>query len=456
LAQDIYGLIIGGDPTIAAALHEFGTKSNAALHLRHLQEITDATELESTIRIFCPSIVFLDMDDVPVAEYICGLIRKQSSRTQIIGYGSHVTNDLLLMAVRCGLRDVLESPLSEQTVSQALVRAMQQLQDAGGSLFGRRNQIHCFLPAKIGSGASTVAMHTAAGLSRQTNQRVALVDMDFDTGSIEFMFNLPYGQGLGHLTESGASWDETTFKRIVTKSGNLDIVRAGSQGRPVSFDAGDVRNLIGCARSSYDFTCIDLPGALNDYSLAVLEYCDSILLVCEPELASVHMARKRLDFFRELRLENKVRVVLNRSRLNGAMNKSEIEEVLCTTIYATVANDYAGLQKAVLNGRPIDADSLLGRQFAELSRRLSDSRENSSRGPRNGIWNSFRKWIGLTSAPPRQAGQRLLAPPSANSSGLFAIPQPGATAPGEFRAIESGLSRTEPGVGGEFYQEYGT
>jgi Flp pilus assembly CpaE family ATPase len=187
---------------LVAELELIAKDVSASLFLKTYQKHLDPIELESTLRLLMPSVVFLDVTRLEMAEMVCAIIRKNNRNTQIIGFARDVDQSSLLMAVRCGLRDVMVSPLSPSTVHSSLERAYAAWQEEHKHT-PREHRIISFLPSKIGSGASTVALQTSVAISRSGLGRTTLIDMDFDCGSLDFMLKLPYDQGVSHLCRDG-------------------------------------------------------------------------------------------------------------------------------------------------------------------------------------------------------------------------------------------------------------
>lgn len=420
MPEIIQGLIISADPEVAAEIKQLASAANPNLFLRAVQELSNESELDSLVRIYSPSLLFLDMDDMPLAEYVCTVIRERLPHTQIIGFANDVSREALMAAVRYSLRDVLQCPLSSISVSSAVQRAVAQLEATGHTRSQNRNAIFCVLPAKAGAGASTVAMHTAVALSRVSKQgegRTALLDFDFECGVIDFMVNSPYDQGVKHLLEYSSRLDEGIWAKAAHRSGNLDIVRSGSHGHAVHTSAQEVREMLVHARANYDFTCLDLPGTLDEGSMAAIEFSDAVLLVCTPDLASAHIARRRMALLREYGFSGQIRVILNRNQSKSPLNKAEIEELLHTQVYAVIDNDYQGLQQALLKGSVMEPTSPVGKQFSELAKRLSGA-ETKRKSGEPGLWTAVKKMLGLGGAsskplapePARTKGRKLLLP----------------------------------------------
>lgn len=428
----IQGLILTADPSCATEIREHAAASHPRLFLRSVQELSDESELDSLVRIYSPSLLFLDMDDTELAEYVCSVVRGRIPHAQIIGFARDLSKEALLTALRYGLRDVLQCPLTAGNINSAIQRAIEQLEASGhGSGSNNRNQIFCFLPAKAGSGASTLAIHSAAALSKiaQDGRKAALLDLDFECGVVDFLLNEPYEQGVKHLLAFADNLDEGVWKRAVQSAGNLDVVRTGSQGRPVKASAQQIRGLLAYARANYDYTCLDLPEQLNEAATTALEFCDAVLLVCTPDLASAHLTRRRLSLLREYGLQRQVKVILNRNQSKSQLGKKEVEELLDTEVFAVIDNDYQGLQNAILRGRLMEKGSSLGKQFSQMAQRLAGIGGKKKQGSlsQDGIWQNLKRLIGLRGASeaasePAKTRKRqlLLPPPSSDPAGMQA------------------------------------
>lgn len=415
------GLILTADPVIATEIREFAATAHPRLLFRSIQELSDEAELDSLVRIYSPSILFLDMDDVDLAQYVCGVVRERIPHAQIIGFARDLSKEALLAAVRFGLRDVLQYPLSASSVIAAVQRAMEKLDASGVATGARRSQIFCFLPAKAGSGASTVAIHAAAALSQVdgAGRKAALLDLDFECGVVDFLLNEPCDNGVKQMLEYSSRIDESLWQRAVQKVGNLDVVRTGSHGRPVSASEAQMRGVLAHARANYDFVCLDLPEQLNEASLAALEYCDEVLLVCTPDLVSAHLTRRRLSLLRECGYNKQVRVILNRHHSKSHLSKTDMEELLNAEIFAVVDNDYPGIQSAVLKGRLVESSSPMGKQFVHLATRLAgiDTTKKRNGLGQDGIWQNLKRLIGLAGSGTKEqtaktARRPLLLPPA--------------------------------------------
>src|SRR5207247_4027602 len=100
----------------------------------------------------------------------------------------------LLELMQLGIREVVNLPIARPDVVRAdvvraVTRATKKLQRpseepaGGGHLFA-------FMPAKPGTGATTMATHVSAAAARLTNQRILLADFDLRLGMTSFLLKL--------------------------------------------------------------------------------------------------------------------------------------------------------------------------------------------------------------------------------------------------------------------------
>lgn len=417
------GLLVCGTERLAKEFETALGDVTSSLYLRTVVGISRATEIEAHIHTHAPSVIFLDVTDPDAALEVAAMAHTQARHTQVVGIGWESSREALLTVVRGGMRDLLTLPFDRTDIHNALSRVLRFVkEEAAGS--GHGQQLVSFLPAKAGSGASTVALQTAFTISRFGSGRTALIDFDFDCGVIDFMLKLPFGHGLSDLIEYGPLMDETVWSRTVSKFGHLDVVRAGKTAPGRRFTAVQARHAFDYAVRNYHVVCADLPGPLDDLPAAVLAQSSQILLVCTPELSSVYLARKRLESLAGLGLQERVRIILNRYNPKGLLRREGVEDVLGKQVAATIPNDYGALQHALTNGRPLDLTSPLGRCFTEISNGILGVRKNAGRdSAESNLWTTIRDLLFPARKSKPAAQLALPAPLQAEDSCLESDPR---------------------------------
>src|SRR5580698_5934825 len=100
-----------------------------------------------------------------------------------------------------------------------------------------------------------------------------------------------------------------------------------------------------------------------------------ILLVCTPEIPSLHLAREKLQFLKTVDLDKRVGVVLNRVPKKAVLGKAQVEEILGVPVIATLANDYHGVNRSTAMAAVVDPTSELGKNHSQFAASLVDARQ---------------------------------------------------------------------------------
>jgi len=229
-----------------------------------------------------------------------------------------------------------------------------------------KTQIFSFLPSKPGVGTSTIALNISVALARRLNARVLLSDFDLNCGMLRFMLNLQNEHSVIDAVSHALHMDESHWSRLISSRDELDLLHAGNINPYMRIEGSHIRNLVAFMRRKYQTLCFDLSGNLERYSVALMEQSNRVLLVCTPEIPSLHLARQKINFLRTLNLEDRVLVVLNRSHKKSVLSKARVEEVLGLPVLKTFANDYNGVDRALTAASWIAPGSALGKSFAEF------------------------------------------------------------------------------------------
>ena len=134
---------------------------------RQLQPIRDAA-------VGC--VVFLDFTDPLRARAIATELDRSCPKAVTVAIQSGHCSEDLIDLMHIGVREILSLPISLADLSRALVRASRRLSIVEDAESGGR--IFAFLPAKPGSGATTLAVHTVASAAALANERTLLIDFD--------------------------------------------------------------------------------------------------------------------------------------------------------------------------------------------------------------------------------------------------------------------------------------
>jgi pilus assembly protein CpaE len=332
----------------------------------------DESQLENFFQLHAPWIVFIDIGDLETAVQLANRITSLARGTQMVAVGTEKSPETVVRLMRAGMREFLTVPVSAEETLDALLRLQSVLRENPPEA-GAPQHLISFLPAKPGVGASTLCMNVAAALAELSPMRVGLLDFDFHCSVLEFLLKLPTGYTLFDAASRAVHLDDDLWQRMIKKAHGVDILPSGRQAEAMRENGTNLQiaQLIAHARRYYQAICMDLPGQLDAHSLEVMRNSNRILLVSTTELASLYSARQAIRLLDDLGLSSRVSVVLNRVESKSILGMSQMEEVMGREVFVALPNDYAGVQKAVREGSPIAADTMLGSRYREIARKIA-------------------------------------------------------------------------------------
>ena len=302
---------------------------------------------------------------------IVHILEADGSQRQIIGFQSHMDTAVLRETMRAGVREFLIDPFEPRAVLES-VESIKILLHQRPAVNESTNQIFSFLPSKAGVGASTIAVNVSGALARRPNTRVLLSDFDLSSGMLRFMLKLTNEYSVPDAISRVADIDENLWPQLVTPVAGMDVLHAGRINPSYRIEPAQVANLLAYMRRTYQVLCFDLSGNLEKYSIELMQESKRILLVCTGEVPSLHLAREKLAFLRDMGLSGRVSLVLNRMRKNPLFSKAQVEELLGQPVVRVFANDYPAVNHAVEEGKLLDPGGDLGQSFAEFAAQLMD------------------------------------------------------------------------------------
>jgi pilus assembly protein CpaE len=336
---------------------------------RSIAQYPDAVDLVRTLRAHAPDVIFLSFENPDKATQIVRFLETEAKGVQTIAVDRAGDAKMLRVIMRAGLREIVTDPFEKSALMEAL-KSVQSLLGSQPVAHTATDQIFSFVPSKAGVGASTLALNVSAALSRRPDTRVLLNDFDLNSGMMRFLLKLTNQYSVADAVEYTNTMDENLWPQLVTSFDRLDVLHAGRVNPNIRIDPGNIRGLIAFMRRHYKVLCFDHSGNLERYSLEIMQESRKILVVCTPEIPSLHLAREKLNFLKEMDMESRIGILLNRTTKKPLFTKEQVEDVLKVPVVASIANDYQGINRAVANGTFIEPKSEMGVQCANLAELL--------------------------------------------------------------------------------------
>ena len=330
------------------------------------------------VRALAPDVIFVSTESTTHAFEVAREIGKNGPGVQIIGLSRVCDPQILMEAMRVGIQEFAALPFDRVRLIEGLRRIEEVVRE-------RRSAIECassvfsFIPAKAGVGTSTVALNTALALSRSVEGKILLSDLDLSAGMVRFMLRLENSYSMSDVAERSIELVEGLWPYMVTAFGSLDVLHSGKLNPEFDFAGACVRQFMEFLRQRYGTLCFDMSGNFEGYSLETIHESKRIFLVCTPEAPALHLAREKYNYLDDLDLDDRVSIIMNRWPKTPAVSLQEIEEQLGLPVFATLPNDYDGVQRAIAEGRSIEPTSNLGKQFTALAQSILKNESNAWR-----------------------------------------------------------------------------
>lgn len=360
------GIIISPDEGLAEELQELLSQVSTLGIVRWVDRYPSAIDLGRTLRAHSPQVIFLGLQDLDAAFESASRIEACVPGMQIVTFGNNADPQALISLMRVGIREYLSAPFQIADIVETLSRVKDNLERNPLRPF-ESEYIFSFLPAKPGVGTSTIAMNSAWACSRQPETKTLLMDLDLNSGMQRFMLKLDNEYSIVDASENAFKLDETNWPQLVTSISHMDVLHSGRLNPGYRIEGAQIRSMVEFARRNYQAVCVDLSGNMEKYSIEIMQESKRVFLVTTPEIASLHLARERYHYLRQLDLGDRIQLVLNRSQKRAPISVSQIEDLLGLPVLASIPNDYQGVSRALTAGKPVDVNSDLGREFQLLA-----------------------------------------------------------------------------------------
>jgi Flp pilus assembly CpaE family ATPase len=316
------------------------------------------------------------------------------SHNAMIGVHCQDGRDELLRLMQVGVRDAIHQLVPRDLLHSAS-RAMAFLGTTGEVVA----DIHAFVPAKPGCGASTIATNAAIMASRALPDPVLLLDYDLRLGITTFLLKSDGSCSVIDALRQSHRLDRDIWSNLVSQHGNLHLFGSGALDYSQQIPAENFLTLLDFAVRQYSTVCVDLPGAMEDYECDVLLRSSRILLVCTPDMAALHICRRKTHWLRDLGVSDKVVAVLNCADRAG-LSVGEVERIIQLPVRYVLPSSSKDVTKAVRKGDALDPSCQLAQQIAGIAADMCPVR---SLGKKPGVVRRFVEYFSVI--PDRQSSR---------------------------------------------------
>ena len=296
--------------------------------------------------------------------------------------GEH-QQDLLIRAMRAGVREVLQLPL----IHRAFHEAMDRIATAVGMTSVREGKVLAFISCKGGSGATFISTNFGYALATLADKKVLLIDLHGQFGDATLYVSdqrpaMTLSDVCSQITRIDAPFLESCLVHVTPGFGIL--AAADDPAHTVELKPEHMDAIMRVARQHYDYIVLDVGRQIDAISLRALDCADNIFPVLQLGLPDIRDGRRLLDIFRSLGypIENS-RLIVNRYEKGGKLRLQDLQSALGAEIMHTIPNDYLTVTDSVNQGVPVlrlSRTAPVSRSMAELVEAVTSHRVPENKG----------------------------------------------------------------------------
>jgi Flp pilus assembly CpaE family ATPase len=229
--------------------------------------------------------------------------------------------------------------------------------------------------AKGGSGATTLAINTAAALARKFAHQVLLVDLSAPFGHAALFADLIATGSMASAAKATPEHFESVLRgNIVNHRSGMGVLPGTLRPEEVDLMTGELTGrVLDVVVAWQKVVVVDLGTSLAEAALAVIERAECLVMIVPPEIAAMTDARRALAIFRDIMNvpDNRIELVLNQRVPHPPLDKAAVESILGRKMSVVVGFDDSRPEDATLAGGLVlqrDPSSLVSRGAGDIAR----------------------------------------------------------------------------------------
>jgi len=321
-------------------------------------------QIASTIAAEAPKLCLLEVGE-PLDKALVTIqdLLRVDAKLPILALLPSDDPELILRCLRQGASDFLIAPFTSEQVEAAL----QKIARLYPSRMQSPGKVYCFMPAKGGCGASTIASNLAYQLKRLGEKRILLADLDPLAGTLSFLLKIKSNYSFMDALARSHDIDADLWKAVVNNRHGVDVLLSPEVMTEGMTELADASSIIEYARATYDLVVVDAGGVYGDWNLSQAQHADEIFLVSTNELTALQAVQRSLSYLESNGIAHyKVKLIVNRYDRHVGLSKEVIGTALHTDIYHLIPADYEAIQKSLMEGKPLAGTTNFGKSVIGL------------------------------------------------------------------------------------------
>jgi pilus assembly protein CpaE len=280
-------------------------------------------------------------------------IHQELPDTAVVCSSEDSSPEVILQSFRSGATEFLRQPLVESEIAAVFTKIEQAVIRPEESHLGRVIAVYA---SKGGCGTTFVTANLAASLARLSRKRACVIDLNLQAGDQPLYLGLEPIYSIHDVVRNYDRLDDQLMASYLTqRSKYLGLLAAPTEiGKDEDVRVEHVTRAIALLRAQTEYVVIDPPRMLNEITISALDAADDLILLLTLDIPAIRSARRTLDIFTRLGYDrSRIKVVVNRYTKTPEFDLKQVEKVLETQVFGTIANDYQAAIASINVGEPL-------------------------------------------------------------------------------------------------------
>ena len=323
--------------------------------LRIVAELDEPSLLPQAVSQFPCDLLIADLDPgAPVVIECLSQLREIKPDLNIFALSSQTEGDVVLRAMKAGVKEFLVKPLNVEELEQSVTRIAGEQTDTKNP-----GKLISILGSAGGVGGTTIATNLAVELADLVggSEKVALVDLDFRFGHIATLLDIQGQYTVADLCATHEELEpEMILQALIKHETGLYVLR-----RPHSFAQAEMITAAHCAtvltglQEMCDYVVVDGPTRHDPGARSVLDAADHVLMILQLLVTSVRNTDRMIQ---ELTAQgfnpDRISLIFNRlGRTSGHLEVAQVETILDRKMFASVSDDWKTISASINIGQPL-------------------------------------------------------------------------------------------------------
>ena len=311
--------------------------------------------------------------------------------------------DLMKRVLRAGADELLFLPLDPGDATRALLKISETR---------RREEVHSNTAGGMivslvsligGTGVTSLAANLALALRYAFDKRVAVIDLDLQTGGLAVFLNLEPERTIMAMAEGTRKLDSIQLESALSKHASGIYLLAAPKRIEDSELVSDatVGATLDLMRQLFDFVIVDCGTHIDANTVAAWERSSHLFYVLDQSIGAARCAWRFVDLVGRLGLPGiEPNFILSRYVPNHPITEDQLSHTLAKTIHSRIPRDEKILERVQLSAQDlwqVAPNSPLAKSIEDLARRLEVGKQTTDSDSPNSLVSRLLNVIGARS-----------------------------------------------------------